>query len=399
MAHWILQSNPSKYRLLDALRDGFEINSWTIAQLRDDIATGDDVAMWISGSGSGIYAFGVVTKQAEWSAIDPDPYWVDPEAAAEPAWRVGIRLDHPLAAPIPRAQLKSDPEFADALIISIPGGRNPFRVTDRQWKAVTSRVAASTRHRTRSNNPGWTRDELILALDLYLRARGHIPSPRDDQVVQLSDLLNRLPIHTVRPDLEKFRNPNGVVLKITNFAALDPVYLGAGMSRGSRMDVEVWDQYAGHADEVSRIAGAIRSAAASPLLSAVPDVGEDDIEADEGRILARLHRVRERDRKLIDRKKTNVFASQGSLACEVCTFDFAETYGALGERFIEAHHIVPLADAGVSKTRLADLALVCSNCHRMLHRARPWMTPGQLQGLLFENGNAHKERVRPGSST
>jgi 5-methylcytosine-specific restriction protein A len=58
-----------------------------------------------------------------------------------------------------------------------------------------------------------------LALDLYLRARGHIPSPCDDQVVQLSDLLNRLPIHTVRPDLEKFRNPNGVVLTITNFAA------------------------------------------------------------------------------------------------------------------------------------------------------------------------------------
>lgn len=69
---------------------------------------------------------------------------------------------------------------------------------------------------------------------------------------------------------------------------------------------------------------------------------------------------------------------RGRLECEVCGFDFATRYGDLGTGFIEAHHILPLAAAGPATTRLADLALVCSNCHRMLHRAKPWMTPEEL---------------------
>jgi len=106
------------------------------------------------------------------------------------------------------------------------------------------------------------------------------------------------------------------------------------------------------------------------------------MEASEGRLPTRLHRVRERDRKLVERKKATALARQGSLPCEVYGFDFAATYGPLGERFIEAHHILPLARAGATTTRLADLALVCSNCHRMLHRAKPWIRPAQLQGRL-----------------
>jgi predicted HNH restriction endonuclease len=35
-----------------------------------------------------------------------------------------------------------------------------------------------------------------------------------------------------------------------------------------------------------------------------------------------------------------------------------------------------------SKTRAADIALVCSNCHRMLHRRRPWLTMSDLKTLL-----------------
>ena len=66
----------------------------------------------------------------------------------------------------------------------------------------------------------------------------------------------------------------------------------------------------------------------------------------------------------------------------ICGFDFASTYGVLGERFIEVHHIVPLAQAGASKTKLTDLVLVCSNCHRMLHRTKPWISASQLRDRL-----------------
>jgi 5-methylcytosine-specific restriction protein A len=247
---------------------------------------------------------------------------------------------------------------------------------------MVPRIAGPTPRRSRSNNPAWATDELILALDVYLRQRGRIPSPRDAEIVDLSDLLNRLPIHTVRPDLEKFRNPNGVVLKITNFAALDPQYPGAGMSRGGRLDSVVWDQYAVRPLELRQVADAIRAAGGSVLLPAAPEPGEEEIEASEGRLLVRLHQSRERNKRLVARKKATELARQGSLPCEICGFDFAATYGPLGEQFIEAHHILPLAKAGTTTTRLADLALVCSNCHRMLHRAKPWIIPAQLQELM-----------------
>jgi 5-methylcytosine-specific restriction protein A len=70
-------------------------------------------------------------------------------------------------------------------------------------------------------NPPWQRDELILALDLYVRLGKRIPDDTEREVVDLSDLLNRLPIHPIRPDVAKFRNPNGVALKLANFRAID----------------------------------------------------------------------------------------------------------------------------------------------------------------------------------
>lgn len=75
-------------------------------------------------------------------------------------------------------------------------------------------------------------------------------------------------------------------------------------------------------------------------------------------------------------------AETGRLACEVCGFEFSKAYGDLGEGFIEAHHLVALSEAGVSKTRLVDLAVLCSNCHRMAHRRRPWPSVRQLRDLM-----------------
>jgi len=47
---------------------------------------------------------------------------------------------------------------------------------------------------------------------------------------------------------------------------------------------------------------------------------------------------------------------------------------ALGRGFIQAHHTIPVSELRKeSKTKVRDIALVCSNCHRMLHRRRPWL--------------------------
>tara|TARA_A100001015_G_scaffold248878_1_gene286529 strand:+ start:187 stop:393 length:207 start_codon:yes stop_codon:yes gene_type:complete len=63
-------------------------------------------------------------------------------------------------------------------------------------------------------NPKWHRDEVILALDLYYNLESGQMNSNNPEVIKLSELLNRLPIHINRPDQEKFRNANGVNLKL-----------------------------------------------------------------------------------------------------------------------------------------------------------------------------------------
>lgn len=61
----------------------------------------------------------------------------------------------------------------------------------------------------------------------------------------------------------------------------------------------------------------------------------------------------------------------GLLICEVpgCGFEFAKTYGELGQGYAHVHHLRPLKEAPKQgrKTTLADLAVVCPNCHAMIH--------------------------------
>ncbi len=81
-------------------------------------------------------------------------------------------------------------------------------------------------------NPHWTRDELILALDLYFKVNPVHTSEKHPAIVELSNILNGHPIHKERPDGGKFRNPNGVYMKLCNFLRLDPDYNGTGLDAG-----------------------------------------------------------------------------------------------------------------------------------------------------------------------
>ncbi len=223
-----------------------------------------------------------------------------------------------------------------------------------------------------SRNPRWSRDELILALDLYFRFSPRRISKTHTEVIRLSEILNRLPIHNNRPDSTRFRNLNGVYMKLCNFLRLDPSYTGKGLSRGNKDEETVWNEYADDPQRLSRVAKSIRTIANSQKIKAtLRGSAEQDEEASspEGRVLYRLHRARERNASLAKKKKASVLRASGSLECEACGFVFAEVYGSLGEGFIECHHNVPLSELKPNaSTRLSDLSLVCSNCHRMLHR-------------------------------
>ena len=102
-------------------------------------------------------------------------------------------------------------------------------------------------------NPTWTRDELIVCLDLYFRAgRKWLDSEHPD-VIKLSQLLNALPIHPPESRNPDFRNPQGVSMKLGNFLSLDPQYEGVGLERGGSLDKEEWDEYADAHERLSQI--------------------------------------------------------------------------------------------------------------------------------------------------
>jgi hypothetical protein len=91
----------------------------------------------------------------------------------------------------------------------------------------------------------------------------------------------------------------------------------------------------------------------------------------EGRRRLRLQLTIERDGRVVRAAKEQWKRQDPLLRCECCGFSFFECYGDLGEDFIEAHHRVPLGDTRSGELRcttIGELAPVCSNCNRMLHK-------------------------------
>lgn len=110
------------------------------------------------------------------------------------------------------------------------------------------------------------------------------------------------------------------------------------------------------------------------LFGEIPDINNnlldlDDYIAEEGqeKTVYKLHRFKERDPKIISQAKKKA-ELENRLHCEICSFNFNKQYPLLGNNFIECHHKQPISNGGIRKTRVEDLAIVCANCHRMLHR-------------------------------
>ncbi len=83
----------------------------------------------------------------------------------------------------------------------------------------------------------WSREELILAINLYCKipfGRLHRSNP---EVIKLADLINR--------------TPSSVAYKLVNFASLDPSLKARGIkgaSNTSKLDAAIWDEFFYHWD-------------------------------------------------------------------------------------------------------------------------------------------------------
>ncbi|WP_108847676.1 HNH endonuclease [Dietzia lutea] len=235
--------------------------------------------------------------------------------------------------------------------------------------------------------PNWTYDEIAIAAAVAYRAGWKYLGPETVEVQELSAVLNAADIHPLVVRGEDFRNPNGVARKMSDVATHRPDYTGKP-TRGGKTDRLVLEELLADPEIFLRKADSIRASlearepvhSAFPMSDVVDDVDFELEEASEGRVLLARHLRRERDPKLRRAKIAHVRKAGKPLACDVCEFDFEATYGERGRDYIEVHHVKPLSESGETTTKLSDLALLCSNCHRMVHRT-PWTTPAELRGV------------------
>ena len=133
---------------------------------------------------------------------------------------------------------------------------------------------------------------------------------------------------------------------------------------------------------ISAIPGYVRvlssDAQLSPFAPPTLDVDIHSIVAIEGRRRLVLHLERERNQTVVRKKK----AQAASRDCEVCRFSFGRDYGTHAADYCEVHHLLPLSEIEhATETRMEDLAILCSNCHRVVHLKNPPYTLDQVRDM------------------
>lgn len=121
------------------------------------------------------------------------------------------------------------------------------------------------------------------------------------------------------------------------------------------------------------------------------DTTEDNYKPTEG--ISTLKELRQyKTHRRIERATSNSKKVKKVLGytCQACGFNFKKKYGSLSlnkkkEEFIEAHHIKQIQDlpeGEVVEFKIEDFAVLCSNCHRMVHRKNPPYSIHELKKYL-----------------
>jgi hypothetical protein len=130
---------------------------------------------------------------------------------------------------------------------------------------------------------------------------------------------------------------------------------------------------------ISAIPGYVRTASSDAI--SLLDVDIHTLTATEGRRRLVLHLQRERNQAVVRNKKKQA----ASLECEVCGFSFARVYGRAASDYCEVHHLLPLSEVeDATQTRMEDLAILCANCHRVVHLRNPPYTLQQVRSMLTQ---------------
>ncbi|ULQ61032.1 HNH endonuclease [Brucepastera parasyntrophica] len=219
-------------------------------------------------------------------------------------------------------------------------------------------MAVTTGH----GNPHWTKDETILVLNLYFQLDGKIRSANDERIVNFSNELRSYPFHINEAKNPSFRNPDGVVFKLQN---IRQVATGKGLDHTSKMDKAIWNEYGNNKHLVEKLAEDIRKGIV--IIQNETEIIEDDEYFNEGRIITELHKRRERSPKLRE-KKIEYLLKHDSVMCEICGLRPVSNDKDIMYSIYECHHIEPLSAFKEKLTSISDIAFLCANCHKMIHK-------------------------------
>jgi 5-methylcytosine-specific restriction endonuclease McrA len=128
---------------------------------------------------------------------------------------------------------------------------------------------------------------------------------------------------------------------------------------------------------ISAIPGYVRVLESEPAVTV--DVDIHSIAATEGHRRLVQHLDRERNQTLVRKKKKHA----ASLDCEVCGFSFGRIYDRIASDYCEVHQLSPLSEVEQpTQTRMEDLAILCANCHRVVHLRNPPYTLDEVRRML-----------------
>ncbi len=122
-------------------------------------------------------------------------------------------------------------------------------------------------------------------------------------------------------------------------------------------------------------------------------IAEHDIQA---ALIEESYQEGKRTSNLINRYERNPKLRAAALrihgtSCQGCGFSFSDVYGSWGEGFIEVHHLRPLSsyEGEVAVDPRTDMAVLCANCHRMVHRqAHDPLDMATLRQLVSYDANS-----------
>jgi len=154
-------------------------------------------------------------------------------------------------------------------------------------------------------------------------------------------------------------------------------------TRGGQHDRAVLLEFLADPTRMHALAEQLRASSITTASAvAMPEIDLGDESAAEGGLLERRHLARERDPKIKRRKIAAVFKGGGTISCEVCSFDFARTYGRRGHEYIECHPPSTAARLRASHHPRRRSGVVVFKLPPHDPRGRPWLTVEELSNLV-----------------